>query len=96
MSSFSSKFLNALTSTALNLQSCDLIYTNVTQVGLQFTAVILELGTCFCGLYPRRYTAAEKLGVKQEDVNRSHRAATLSYVKTMEGKQKLILGFSSQ
>lgn len=85
------------TSTASNLQShCDLIYTSVTQVQLPFTAVIFKLGTCFYGLYPRRYAAAEKLGVKQEDINRRHRAATLSHVKTIEGKQKLILGFSSQ
>ena len=35
-----------------------------TAAGLQFTAVILKLGTCSCGMYPRRYTVAEELGVK--------------------------------
>ena len=67
-----------------------------TAAGLQFTAVILKLGTCSCGMYPRRHAAAEELGVKQEDVNRRQRAANVSYVKTIEGRWKLILDFSSQ
>lgn len=35
-----------------------------TAAGLQFTAVILKLGTCSYGMYPGRYAAAEELGVK--------------------------------
>lgn len=32
-----------------------------TAAGLQFTAVILKLGTCSCGIYSRRHGAAEEL-----------------------------------
>lgn len=53
-----------------------------TAAGLQFTEVILKVGTCYCGMYPRRHAAAEEQGVKQEDVNRRQRAANMSYVKT--------------
>lgn len=63
-----------------------------TPAGLQFTAAILKQGMCFSG----RYAAAEEPRVKQEDVNWGQRAANLSYVITIEGRWKLMVGFNSQ